>query len=120
MGIQVRINRDKRKHRWSIHSLDHKRRLGWGDGLLLRDVTFVSQPPSGWADGELWGWAAIQVDPKFSAAVEARMIENMELTWSPLEFRGGQFFAAGDTRPLVGCLWLQIQGSEARVAGGTY
>ncbi len=116
MGIQVRVNRDHNKHRWTVHSLTHGTRLGSAEGLLLRGVTFVREGPSGWADGELWSWAEIQVDPLFSAAVEARTVENLGGTWWPLKFKDGEFYLDGLVGPpLAGAAWLRILGRGAEV-----
>jgi hypothetical protein len=117
MSIQVRINRDKNKHRWTIWSLTHAQRLGHAESLLLRGVTFVRESDCGWADGELWSWAAIQVDPKFHERVEARTVENLALTWWPLKFKDGEFYLDGLVGPpLARCSWLRIRGNYAEVA----
>lgn len=116
MGIDVRINRNHAHHRWTVHSLTHRKRLGHAEGLLLRGVTFVRQGPSGWADGELWSWTALQVDPGIHARIEARTVENLGGTWWPLVFRDGQFFIKGlGLKPLASAAWLRILGSHAEV-----
>jgi hypothetical protein len=117
MGILVRVNRDHNKHRWAVHSLTHGTRLGSAIGLLLRDITFTHQGPSGWAEGELWSWADIQVDPKFAERLEARTVENLDLMWWPLDFVDGHFFIKQlGSKPLEGCSWLRILGQHAEVA----
>lgn len=117
MGILVRVNRDHVKHRWTVHSLSHGTRLGSAIGLLLRGVTFTHQGPSGWAEGELWSWADIQVDPKFSERLEARTVENLKLRWWPLKFKDSDFYLDGLVGPpLARCSWLRILGSHAEVA----
>ncbi len=116
MGILVRVNRDHNKHRWTVHSLTHGTRLGSATGLLLRGVSFVRQAESGWADGELWTWADIQLDPKFHAALEARTVANLGGTWWPLKFKGGEFYLDGLVGPpLAGAAWLRILGRGAEV-----
>lgn len=117
MGTQVRVNRDHNHHRWTVHSLTHGMRLGNATGLLLRDVTFVHEGPSGWADGELWTWAEMQLDPKFSERLEARTVDYLDTQWWPLEFRESRFYLKGcNGVPLTGCGWLRIEGREASVA----
>lgn len=114
MGVHVRVNRDHRRHRWTVHSLSHSTRLGHAEGLLLRGVTFRMEGPSCWAEGELWSWADIQVDPEFAAKVEARTVEHLKGTWWPLKFKDGALYLSGLVGPpLVSCSWLRILGSYA-------
>jgi hypothetical protein len=116
MSTLVRVNRDMAKRLWTVFSLTHRHRIGRANGLLMRDVTFVREGPSGWADGELWTWAALQLDPQFHARVEARTVENLGGTWWPLVFRDGEFYLKGlSNGPLAGAAWLRILGSYAEV-----
>ena len=119
MGILVRVNRDHQRHRWTVHSLTHGTRFGHAEGLLLRAVTFRVEGPSGWAEGELVSWNDMQVDPKFAARVEARLLSLVEAKFWGLKF-DGQFRTALDARPLVAVEWLRTLGAEAEVSGLSY
>jgi len=114
--MRVRINRDHNRHRWTVQAADG-RRVGHAQALLLKDVTFVQQGPSGWADGELVSWADLAIDPKFSERLEARIAERLALegvVFWPLQFQGGEFFVLGAKITSAG--WLRILGREAEVA----
>jgi len=122
MSLLVRVNRDHNRQRWTVQAQDG-RRLGHAIGLLLKDVTFVTQGPSGWADGELVSWCDLAVDPKFCERLEARTIERLELTFWPLDFEKGEFFLQGLRRCLGGirsCSWLRILGAGAEIAEPRY
>lgn len=116
MSIQIRVNRDLRRGRWCLHSLTHKTRLGSATGLLMRSVSFLREERSGWADGELWSWSEIQVDPQFGERLEQRICDNLGVVWLPLRFHEGEFFVVGDDRPLAAAGWMRIVDREAWVA----
>lgn len=116
MATQVRVNRDHAKHLWTVFSLTHHHRIGRANGLLLAGVTFVREGESGWADGELWSWAEMQLDAKFHERLEQRTVDYLSLVWVPLLFRNGQFFVAGREDALTGGAWVRIVGRGAWIA----
>lgn len=118
MNNHVRVNRDHNKHRWTVHSLTHKHRLGHAESLVLRDVLFVTEADCGWADGELWAFGSLVLDPKFPGEVEARDLPWEPGMWIPLVFREGKFYLENfGGEPLVGCSWLRTRGRYAEVLG---
>ena len=115
--MRVRVNRDHNRHRWTVQHEDG-RRIGHCIGLLLEDVVFETQGPSGWALGTLVSWSALSPDPKFSDRLEARIVNYIQaagMTFHPLTFKGGEFFVYGTK--ITSCTWLRVLGSGAEVAG---
>jgi hypothetical protein len=85
---------------------------------MMQDVTFEKVADSGWAIGDLYSWADMQLDKKFAEKLEARTVEYLAAageTFHPLTFRGGEFFVYG-TR-IVQATWLRILGRDAFVSG---
>jgi len=117
--MRVRVNRDHNRHRWTVQHEDG-RRIGHCIGLLLEDVVFETQGPSGWAIGTLVSWGDMAVDPKFAERLEARMVTYIQAAgynFHPVTFKGGEFFVYG--AKITSATWLRVLGREAEVAGTT-
>jgi len=114
--MRVKVNREHRRHLWVVQHEDG-RRIGLAEGLLLADVEFLQQGPSGWALGTLVSWSALSPDPKFAERLEARIVNYVQASgynFHPVAFKGGEFFVYGTK--ITSCTWLRVLGREAEVA----
>jgi hypothetical protein len=115
--MKVRINRDHQRKRWTVCAADG-RRIGHCIGLLLEDVAFETQGPSGWAIGTLVSWGDLAVDPKFQERLTARMVTYIQAAgenFHPVSFDKGEFFVYGSK--VTSATWLRVLGREAECAG---